>query len=372
MTEKNVEALLDAEVAASMRKRPGMYIGGSDYRGIQELFAVIFKSILRNSTSSLRVEWVIEDNENCTLTIVGGELEGLKKLLGRFIQVDSIVPGIDYAEYFYYMIFLFFFRLEVLFVYDHEQLYIVKEQGNLGYQYEASIDKNQCTMKITLDNKVFGPRTFLFESLSEYVKNYAYQYPNLMIILKDNRELKQLSTYCYPNGLEDKLNYFKYINHGGTSPLWEVQHECSVDGCEIKLLFYIFEHIYLHPPCEAVYADDYLVLDQDRTLKGAVIEAMKQSMEQFSDQNNLQLLFREKQLYYLTDFVASIHGDKLRYGTWKNKLEMNELRENLRKHMKQYFDELFLSDKKYVGIMEKIGFKVGNSLFLDAVFPANE
>lgn len=262
--------------------------------------------------------------------------------------------------------------LEVTLTCEYKQLYIKKEQDRITCEYANGDGKNQCMMKFTLDNKVFGPQTFLYESLAEYVKNYAYQYPELMIILKDNREMKQLNTYCYPNGLQDKMTYFNYLNHGSAAPMWEVRHDCSIDGCEIKLLFQIVDHVYLHPPCEAVYAEDYLVLDRDETLKGAVIEAMKQSMEKFSDRNNLDLLFREKQLYYLTDFVASIHGDELRYGTWKNKLEMRELKENLRKHMEQYFDELFSSDKKYIDLIGKIGFKKGNSLFLDAVFPADE
>lgn len=73
MVKDNIEALLHAEWVAAMRKRPGMYMGGTNHEGLQAVFSVIFKSILRADTDPLRVEWIIEDDQNCSFIINGAE-----------------------------------------------------------------------------------------------------------------------------------------------------------------------------------------------------------------------------------------------------------------------------------------------------------
>lgn len=368
MVKYHLESLLDAELLQGMRKRPGMYLDGNAWLGICSYFSFILKALLRNSSKPLTVEWTVKEDESISIHIKGEDLFRLKETLYRFTQIE-LVDGFE--RFPYYLLRLIMLRIEMIFICEGEQLRIKKEQGTLIYDYECSEEKDKCIMNFVPDKEVLRGPLFLYQPMMEYFKIYAYQYPNLTMIIKDDRELKQLNTYHFPNGLQDRMDYLLYMNRKGTHHLWEARHECIVCECHLKLYICISEHVYLHPSQQVIYAEDDITLSDDHILKDAVIEAMKLSMEDFSEQNHMNLVFKERQLYFLTDFVANIYGSKLRFGRWKTNLEMPELKEGLKIHMKQYFDELFLSDDKYKEIIENIGFKKENTLFLDAVFADN-
>lgn len=220
------------------------------------------------------------------------------------------------------------------------------------------------------DRAIFKNTALPYDPVMEYVKLYAYQYPNLTIKVKDNRELKQLNTYHFTNGMKDKLDGLILLNFEPDSYLWEVRHSCTIDECCINLYFCIIDHIYIQPPYEIIYAEDDTILSEDYAMKASVIKAMKQSMEEFSQMYHMELIFRESQLSYLTNFAANIYGSKLIYGGQRRtRLEMPELTDSLRDYMKLYFDQLFVSDKKYIKIIERIGVRKDNTLVFDAFFP---
>lgn len=43
MKREGIEKLLDQELVKSIKKRPGMYLGGRDYKAIQNLLGYLFK-----------------------------------------------------------------------------------------------------------------------------------------------------------------------------------------------------------------------------------------------------------------------------------------------------------------------------------------
>jgi len=353
-----------------MRKRPGMYIGSFNYKGIRHMFADLFKVTLQNSKEPLTIEWIMEDDVNCSFRIYGGFSENLKAAVENFTRLEVIA---NREKYPYYLFFLYMQKIEVSLVYKGTLLSVKKEEGNLIYNYEECGDTDRCFMKFTLDSQVFRKQAFLYEPLMEYVKQYAYQYPNLTMIIRDERILKQLNTFHFANGLQDKLDYLNESKNSGNARLWEAQHSCTIDGCRINVYFFIAANVYIQRSRTFIYADDDVVLSEDETIRNAIIKAMKQSMVDFSIKNQFELEFKESHLSYITDIAASIYGDGLVYGgSWRTYLIMPELKENLTKHMKDYFDKLFISDTKYIDIINKIGFKKGNTLFLDAVFPPEE
>lgn len=361
---------LDEELVASMRKHPGIFIGGKNYKRVEFILSNILKIVLHNNNEPVNIEWIIEDEKTCQLNIVGGNMACLKEKLENYIRIEELPKT---SKYLYYMYLIYLSQVDMTFIYNHKCISIKKKPDILVYDCESTSEENKCSMKFTLDSEIFSKKTLLYKPLSEYVQMYAYQYPKLTIVSKDERALKQENTYHYPNGLQDKLDYFKFLKNGESEPLWEVRHNCIIEGFAIHLCFCIEEHVYISPSDTVIYAEDDLVLYEDCTIKHAVIKAMKQSMEDFSKKHNLELAFKEEQLSYLTDFVASIHGNGLEYGgSFKTNLNMPTLKAKLVKHMKSYFDELFSSDDKYMELLNKIGFKKGNTLFLDAVFSSDD
>ena len=362
---KNIESLLDQEKVRNMKKRPGMYLGNMNHEAVHNLLSFIFKPILRNSKNNVEIELIILDDMNCSIHVEGGNLEIFKAYLEKFAKVEIPVMEDDYC---YYVFYLLLPKLVISFGSGEYCLYIDKDKDTLNYDYSVKPWIKGCSIDITLDPQLFKSYAFLYESLAQYVKRYAYQYPNLKLTIRDDRQLLQLNTYYYPKGLQDQLDYYKKLKYGEIC-LWEVQYVCTIEGYKIEIYFNIADHIYLQSSRTIIYAEDDLILYQDTVIKEAVITAMLQSMEMVSEKEKLQLVFKEKQLAYLTDFVASIHGEGLKYaGSWKNGLDMPELKVKLTKHMKDYFDNLFSGDSRYIEIIEKIGFKKGNTLWLDACF----
>lgn len=123
LIKQNVESLLDAEMVQAMKKRPGMFIGSQNYKGIIQLFGYIIKAVLRSRSEPLSIEWMIKEDENFSLHITGNKLDSLKEKLNHFIHIESL-EGFD--RYPYYMFYLFMERIAILLVCEGEQICVKK------------------------------------------------------------------------------------------------------------------------------------------------------------------------------------------------------------------------------------------------------
>ncbi len=248
----NEESIQVLEGLEAVRKRPGMYIGSTDYRGLHHLVAEIVDNAIDEALQGFGNEinvTIFNDNSievqdfgrgiptgmhktgrptpEVIYTVLhsGGKFDGKSyKTAGGLHGVGgSVVNALSE-----------FFEVEIR---RNNKVYLQRfEKGGKVIKPLQEIGKTNrtgTTVRFRPDPAIFSNTKFKFELLEERFRESAFLLKGLKITLNDKRT-GRIETYHYENGLEA---FIKYLNTDKT-PLHEVSFISGVShDIEIEFAF---------------------------------------------------------------------------------------------------------------------------------------
>lgn len=225
-TEQSIQVL---EGLDAVRKRPAMYIGSTDIKGLHHLAYEIIDNAVDEALSGYCDEIKVtlhkddsisvEDNGRgipigmhetgvptveviMTVLHAGGKFgQGGYQASGGLHGVGASVVN-ALAEW-----------LEVTVNRDGYQYYQRFENGGLpvsGLEKKGKTSKTGTTIKFKADESIFSTTTFNFDILSERLREAAFLLTNLKIQIEDERS-GTIEVYEYKDGLKA---FIKYLNEG--------------------------------------------------------------------------------------------------------------------------------------------------------------
>ncbi|GGM37703.1 DNA topoisomerase 4 subunit B [Paraliobacillus quinghaiensis] len=233
----------------AVRKRPGMYIGSTDSRGLHHLVFEIVDNAVDEALAGFGEKIIVTIHKDNSISVIdegrgmptgmhrtgrptpeviltvlhaGGKFgqSGYKTAGGLHGVGASVVNALS----------------EQLSVTIHRDGFIYKQTFHNGGIPSSSLEKQGKTKKTGTiihfkpDPTIFSTTTYQHELLAERLRESAFLLKGLEIILKDEREEIEES-YCYPDGLKSFVSYLneeKDVLHPVVSFEGE-NHEIEVD-----------------------------------------------------------------------------------------------------------------------------------------------
>ncbi|HPE14323.1 MAG TPA: DNA topoisomerase IV subunit B [Bacilli bacterium] len=211
----------------AVRKRPGMYIGSTDKRGLHHLVWEIIDNSIDEAINGFgdRIKVTIHEDKSIsvedfgrgiptgkhesgkstpeviyTVLHAGGkfESEGYKVSGGLHGVGGSVVNALS-------------LWMEVTIKRDKEEHYIRFENGGrvaVPLKKIGSANKTGTTVRFMPDPAIFSNTNFSFTTIAERMQESAFLIKGLMMEVIDLEDNKQVS-YCYENGL---VSFVEYVN----------------------------------------------------------------------------------------------------------------------------------------------------------------
>jgi len=251
-TQYNDDSIQVLEGLEAVRKRPGMYIGSTDHRGLHHLvFEIVDNAvdealaghgeritvtIHKDHSISVRDEGrgmptgmhsLGKPTPEVILTVLhaGGKFgQGGYKTSGGLHGVGASVVN-ALSEW-----------LEVTIYRDGQTYYQRFEDGGkavTSLERKGNTRKSGTLIQFKPDPEMFSTTTYHFETLSERLREAAFLLKGLEIVLVDKRHDMEES-YKYPNGLE---SFVSYLNEEKDTLHPVVAFEGEVENIEVDFAF---------------------------------------------------------------------------------------------------------------------------------------
>ncbi len=255
MTEKayNAESIQVLEELEAVRKRPGMYVGSTDARGLHHLVWEIVDNaidealaghgdeitvIIKEDNSVIVEDYgrgvPIEDHQTGKNTIeiiytklhAGGKFgqEGGYKVSGGLHGVGASVVN-ALSEF-----------LDVTVTRDGEQYNMrFKDGGSKVSTLERTGQRRKSGTRVHFkpDARIFSTTVFNYQTLSERLRESAFLIRGLKMVLIDERS-KQKDVYQYDEGI---LSYIKYMNETRKTIHEPISFESEIDDINVEVAF---------------------------------------------------------------------------------------------------------------------------------------
>ena len=217
----------------AVRKRPGMYIGSTSIRGLHHLVYEIVDNavdealigVCKNITVTLNADnsCTVEDDGRGipvgmhqkagipAVEVVFTILHAGGKFGGGGYKVSGGLHGVGAS-----VVNALSTWLEVeITVSGDENIYKQRyETGKRAYELKVvgKCDADKHGTKVTFhpDPSIFEETCFDFDTLAERMREMAFLTAGLNIVLKDEREEKKESVFCYEGGIKE---FVTYLNH---------------------------------------------------------------------------------------------------------------------------------------------------------------
>lgn len=259
--EKKVTATYDddsinvLEGLDAVRKRPGMYIGSTDKRGLHHLVYEIFDNAVDEALAGYGSQIEVTINEDNSITVrdygrgvpvgmnkkqgvstaqviytvlhAGGKFgQGGYKSSGGLHGVGSSVVN-ALSEWMTVRIFRDGYEYQIDFENGGKVKNPLKKIGKTD-------EKTGTEVTFLPDQEIFGKGKvkFSYDTLAERLRETAFLMKWVTIVFKDSREGQEKEDiFRYENGLAD---YIKYLNQNKVEAIPVQFHEGEVEGFEIK------------------------------------------------------------------------------------------------------------------------------------------
>ncbi|RPF55878.1 DNA topoisomerase IV subunit B [Aquisalibacillus elongatus] len=245
----NDDSIQVLEGLDAVRKRPGMYIGSTDHRGLHHLVYEVVDNAVDEALAGFgnKIEVIIHKDESITVKDSGrGMPTGLHKTGkptpeviftvlhagGKFGQggykTSGGLHGVGAS-----VVNALSEWLEVSICRDgtkHLQRFENGGKPVTGLEQKGNTNKSGTTIRFKPDPSIFNQVHFQFDILSERLRESAFLLKGIEIVLKDERTEVEES-YKYPDGLE---SFVQYLNEekDGLHPVISfegIQKEIEVD-----------------------------------------------------------------------------------------------------------------------------------------------
>ncbi len=249
----NADSIQILEELDAVRKRPGMYVGSTDARGLHHLVWEIVDNAIDEVLAGYGKEIIVTIKEDNSVVVQD---------FGRGVPVENHVTGKTAIEIIYTKLHaggkfgqaggykvsggLHGVGASVVNALSEYLDVTVNRQGQSFNMRFSEGGKQVTPLKIIGENKrtgtivwfkpdsdVFSTTVFNFQTLSERLKESAYLIKGLKMVLIDDRS-KQKETYLYEDGI---LSYIGYLNQNKQVIHDTVFFEGEFDQIEVEVAF---------------------------------------------------------------------------------------------------------------------------------------
>ncbi|WP_345238925.1 DNA topoisomerase IV subunit B [Pontibacillus salipaludis] len=225
-TQYNDDSIQVLEGLEAVRKRPGMYIGSTDHRGLHHLVYEIVDNAVDEALAGYgnRITVTIHKDQSVSVRDEGrGMPTGMHRLGkptpeviltvlhagGKFGQggykTSGGLHGVGAS-----VVNALSEWLEVTIYRDGQTYYQRFENGGkavTSLEKKGATRKSGTTIHFKPDPEIFSMTTYNFETLSERLREAAFLLKGMEIVLEDKRQDDQKESYQYPDGLESFVSY---------------------------------------------------------------------------------------------------------------------------------------------------------------------
>jgi DNA gyrase/topoisomerase IV subunit B len=291
-------------IKESIRKRPGMYLGGVDSKGIINLLKGLLVDCI-NTTKDSKNFFHITILSKFKFEIDIKTSKSVSNFLNTLKQ--------DFKDYKQIHLKL----LDAL----NKHLCIIENSSK------------EVILKFTLDTNIFKESVDYLE-LSESVLQLAYLNRNSEFLITDNRlQYKNQNYYSFPDGI--KYLYDRTVKDALGKPEFEINFNDSINGLEYQI-FLGYRTDWYPPASIASFANDINTICGGSLVNG-ILTGLINGCKHYVKTNELKK-FKVKKKKFTNGLiiVASVRGKEFKYGgSFKETLEDEKVEGDIKKRIKE-------------------------------------
>jgi DNA gyrase/topoisomerase IV subunit B len=235
MIEYDPSNIVVLTMQEAIRKRPGMYLGSTDLRGVLNLFYEIITELNYYCSTLLNLVFEIKNENKYSISVQNIDVE---RMIHRL--QNQYILGAENGYNFGLECLIVFSKEIELFINADKQYFLQKNEQNyqlLENEIKQKMENN-LTIDFSLNENIFETTSINFDVLLLHFQRYTYLNPHIKLVLKDPRQdiLKQHLLY-YPNGIADEMDkivtLFKYSGSEFRTDIFEIigEREYRISFC---------------------------------------------------------------------------------------------------------------------------------------------
>jgi len=297
-----------------VRKRPGMYLGGTGGKGIINLFCGLIKECILLSNS---------DRILFSIDILGNGKFSLQ--IKSDVDFSAIVQHLSNEQW------------------DKEILHLKVLQA-VTNELEVLVNKDELLLNFHLDNAVFNDTSITYLNLVEKLYLVALLNPKTVILIKDITQKYANQNYLsFPDGIF--YLYRQTIEDVLGKPKFEIFYEGQVEGNNYQIAL-AYRTDWFPTPSVICFANDILTSNGGTLVEG-VLEGLITACRKYVKDNNLSTYkIKRKKFYNGLIIVCAVRGGDFDFeGAFKERLASREIKVQARKIMYRVVTD-YLNDNK--------------------------
>ncbi len=294
-------------VEEAIRKRPGMFLGGVDSKGIIDLFKGLLVDCIK-TTNKAHNFFHITAFSKFEFEIDIKSFENISGFLNTLQQDFKNIE--DYKQFYLYL-------LDVL-----STDLIIKENS-----------LTELVLKFTLDTNIFN-ETVDYLELSKSIFQLACLNRNSKFLITDNRFQYQSQNYYYfPDGI--RYLYDKKVKDALGKPEFEISFDNFINGLEYQI--FLGYRTDWYPSSLIISFADNIHTIYGGSLENGILAGLISACRHYVKTNDLKNFnIKKKKFINGLILVASVKGKEFKYGgSFKETLEDEKVEKDVKKQMKK-------------------------------------
>ncbi|HLP51857.1 MAG TPA: hypothetical protein VK154_13305 [Chitinophagales bacterium] len=317
-----------------IRKRPGMYIGGTKITGFKCLLQYFLVAIIKNGLEDLIIEIGFHPSNKLKLKIKNIDTSTLIERLSKLNRSET-----------YDLEFNCFIALSSeISITIHDIPGVVMFYGKQGIcdpVASTSQEKEKSVLiDYQLDNSIFQDFNISYEQINYTLRQFSLLNPGLKIVSTDNASIDfQQNVYYFPEGFKQEVDYilstYPYADH-----FLRIDKRERIDNYEYNISM-----------CYGVYLRDSVIRSFAGTqelffggsLEDGIFDGLMFALKELAEQKNEPVRLTRRLIKKNIIVLASVQGPDYTYlGSTRWKLGMPNIRkaakELIIKHLKKHPD----------------------------------
>lgn len=321
-----------------VRKRPGMFIGSTNYSGILELLTHLIEDLKEIGVNE--INFLLKENNR--LIVEGVSLKSLHDIQEYLILINGYPDKNIYSSFIEIIGLSEFTDIQV---YDSNKFLNVKSCNGKAEIFTQNIHSDLLKIKIdfTLDKTIFDYFELNYESLNYLFRRFAFLNSDIKIrSIDQSKDNEQVNFFHYPKGLVEIIDFELKKNFLYNSIAFKLSFNKKTDFSYSLALAFVKS--YWIKPKIKVYAND-----KETILGGSLLDGIFQGFKNFFKEEALKkninmnisnAKFKKHLLLY-----AAVRGELSYLGSTKWKLRTPKVQLEIKEFV--YLElQLYFSDKE--------------------------
>ncbi len=322
-----------------MRKRPGMYIGTTDFRGFKRIILDLFDD-LKNNISDFEFRIEFQPNNNVRIDLDGITLEKYCEALPGSREWKDIMNNMGMT-----LLVALSSKLTIRINENNEAYDFLFEDGELIKEIAAEGEGGRwMRLDFELDHSILQPFEYDYDAMVPLLHDLAFLNPHVKIISRDRQtDDFQQNVFHSPNGTKDEVErLLTNTYHGNDGVTFNWSSMVTNYWVEVSMVFcprhYILQSHLTFANNEPLYRGGALLNGITRATKLAINGFYQNNQDAF--EGELELTDRSLQDNII--IRAVVKGESFEFeGATKERLGMPELEENIANELLKVMSEHF-------------------------------